>query len=688
MANSVYQYEQPRCPDKWNESERRFYNRLIQVLDDIYSKYGRIDEKMLSKKVITKIDNSAITTLENIAANIITAQKIVADTIEATYAHVMSLTAKYGSFDFATVKNLISDALVVEKGQGDYVHITNFAATYAQMVNATIANLCIKSSDGGYYELDVNEQGQVTTRLVAVSDEELLAGATMSGKPIVGTNISAETLDADTIAASLGLYNQITANLINVDSLVAREAFINALTSSKAFIDNLFVSDSAFIETLVTSKILGGNSLEIVAGKVEEAARVFRMEEFPGPTVVVEADDLLVKPSTGQQYQAVKTGDISFALDADGNLYYSYDGSGSLSMQGFDLYADGFALPVDESGEVGGAPYEWVLVEDLMLREAIAAQAAEMAEAVLALNRDIANIQDQIDGNITTWFEAYVPTNSNYPANEWITDDLKNQHLGDLFYVENDALEENGYCYRWQQTNGVYGWVLLEDSGVAKALAAAAAAQDTADSKRRVFFATPVPPYDAGDLWVQGSGGDIMRCATAKASGQSYAASDWVKASKYTDDTIANEALNKAIYDSATPPETAPAAGKLWLDRSVVPPVLRRWLGLSLLPDDLDGWETVNDTATIEAAQAALDAQQKQSETAIKELQTVVRIDTQGVHVGKAGNDNSEVLIENDRIRIVVRGKAYAAYAGDYMILGGDMELRRPASGGLAIGPV
>jgi hypothetical protein len=49
----------------------------------------------------------------------------------------------------------------------------------------------------------------------------------------------------------------------------------------------------------------------------------------------------------------------------------------------------------------------------------------------------------------------------------------------------------------------------------------------------------PTPPYDIGDLWVQGASGDIMRCQTPKATG-SYQVSDWVKASKYTDDTAVN----------------------------------------------------------------------------------------------------------------------------------------------------
>ena len=65
-------------------------------------------------------------------------------------------------------------------------------------------------------------------------------------------------------------------------------------------------------------------------------------------------------------------------------------------------------------------------------------------------------------------------------------------------------------------------------------------AQDTADSKRRVFVTTPVPPYDVGDLWTQGKSGDLMRCKVAKASG-AFVTTDWEKAVKYTDDSAVDD---------------------------------------------------------------------------------------------------------------------------------------------------
>ena len=147
----------------------------------------------------------------------------------------------------------------------------------------------------------------------------------------------------------------------------------------------------------------------------------------------------------------------------------------------------------------------------------------------------ISNLQAQIDGQIETWFDDYVPTTSNYPASEWTTETEKDKHLGDLFYIVDNA-EHGGEAYRWAKINNEYTWDYVEDTAVVKALADAAAAQDTADQKRRVFVSQPYPPYDVGDLWVGNSSSDLMRCQTSRQSGN-YNATDWIKAVKYTDDS-------------------------------------------------------------------------------------------------------------------------------------------------------
>lgn len=170
---------------------------------------------------------------------------------------------------------------------------------------------------------------------------------------------------------------------------------------------------------------------------------------------------------------------------------------------------------------------------------------SDFAQDVIDINNDIDDLQNQIDGNITTWFYGYVPTLLNAPASSWSTDTDKDNHLGDLFYDTS-----TGYAYRFMKENSTYSWAKITDSDVTEALRLAGEAQDTADHKRRVFVSTPVPPYDIGDLWAEGSSGDIKKCKTTKADGQSYSASDWELASKYTDDTAVT---NFASRFSVTP---------------------------------------------------------------------------------------------------------------------------------------
>lgn len=124
-----------------------------------------------------------------------------------------------------------------------------------------------------------------------------------------------------------------------------------------------------------------------------------------------------------------------------------------------------------------------------------------------------------------------------------------------------------GKSWRWvKEEDGTYKWTPIADSDAVKALQEAARAQDTADAKRRVFVVTPTTPYDVGDIWTQGEGGDIMRCIESRATGN-FESSDWDKASKYTDDTVANEAKERLAAmssDGTLSKEEKPAVRQQW----------------------------------------------------------------------------------------------------------------------------
>lgn len=209
---------------------------------------------------------------------------------------------------------------------------------------------------------------------------------------------------------------------------------------------------------------------------------------------------------------------------------------------------------LDESNAASEKYAENLLNQLFAYKRDTNAKLGDISSDLTAAVKKMGDLQNQIDDNITSWFYEGVPTASNAPAKDWTTDTAKKQHVGDLYYDK-----KTGLGYRWVADGSVYRWTLIRDTGVAKALADAAAAQSAADSKVRCFVSTPTPPYDRGDIWMQGDGGDILRCQTNRVSG-SYNAGDWVRASKYTDDTAANAAqntANQAKKDAAEAAKTA-----------------------------------------------------------------------------------------------------------------------------------
>lgn len=186
--------------------------------------------------------------------------------------------------------------------------------------------------------------------------------------------------------------------------------------------------------------------------------------------------------------------------------------------------------------------------------------AAETLENKNYINNTLPGILDgfknQIDGMIEMYFGNGIPTLSNEPAKDWNTNALKDNHLGDMYY-DNDS----GIGYRFSKDESTYKWIEVRDTGIASALEAASRAQDTADGKRRVFVATPTPPYDVGDLWTQGTSGDLMRCKFARASGN-YSSSDWERAVKYTDDSALTKFIND-VYNSTIENLTSQIDGKV-----------------------------------------------------------------------------------------------------------------------------
>mgnify|MGYP001224075416 CR=1 FL=1 len=176
----------------------------------------------------------------------------------------------------------------------------------------------------------------------------------------------------------------------------------------------------------------------------------------------------------------------------------------------------------------------------------------EQVNNLIKNSQVITDLQNQVDGAIETWFYDGVPTLKNAPASSWATDKEKDTHLGDLYYDN-----KTGKAYRFAKDGNTYKWTIITDTDIAKALSDASKAQETADGKMKVFSTQPIPPYQVGDIWVNATyptdgstyKNEVLRCQTAKGAGSQFVIGDWIKASKYTDDTVANAA--KAAAEKA-----------------------------------------------------------------------------------------------------------------------------------------
>lgn len=165
-------------------------------------------------------------------------------------------------------------------------------------------------------------------------------------------------------------------------------------------------------------------------------------------------------------------------------------------------------------------------------------------------------IKAQLDGQIEQHFYQIDPSplstapgsEDGIPNSGWTDSTMKENHLGDLYYNTTSGKVWRYVKISWRPKPGYapgtfYVWQELQDSELAQAIAIANEALELGKEKNRIFTSTPVPPYDVGDLWVQGATGDIMRCKTARESG-AFTSSDWEKASKYTDDSALKKFIN------------------------------------------------------------------------------------------------------------------------------------------------
>lgn len=250
------------------------------------------------------------------------------------------------------------------------------------------------------------------------------------------------------------------------------------------------------------------------------------------------------------RWNRIKDNDIVSALDAahraqvtaDGKMKVFYGETKPTNYQVGDMWVNAI-LEGKFNNDIARAvadnktsfnANDWVLAS--RYSEAIATIQKWTNEYETKFSNLVDEVKQQKDQSIVVWYYGYEPTIDNAPANTWNTDDLRSEHIGDIFY---DI--ENNHSYRWTGTT----WIQIKDADFDKAMKAAKAADDKAgaagdlaDSKRRIFYSdtTPTEPFNKGDLWIKQVGD--------KTETWVYNGTDWVK----SDDKALND-FKKAIND-------------------------------------------------------------------------------------------------------------------------------------------
>lgn len=215
----------------------------------------------------------------SLAADNIAAGSVSADSLAAVMADIIHAEVDVGEFALAEVKNLLANALVLQAGQAGSMSIVNLVVTQANMLNATVDNLIMPGTDGKYYQIIVGSNGALSTAEVDVTEEEIAAGQTASGKQIVATTINAEAINGSTVTAQQAVLNTVLTQALTAGKITAAEAMLASATvptlyatSIKALGDSIDISANQQIQLIVGSVAQAQGTADAAQSAAQSAA--------------------------------------------------------------------------------------------------------------------------------------------------------------------------------------------------------------------------------------------------------------------------------------------------------------------------------------------------------------------------------------------------------------------------------
>lgn len=547
-------------------------------------------DKIVANSITTEKLHANSITADKIASNSITTNKLQANSITTDKLQANSITADKISANSVTADKIASNSITSDKISA------NSIATNALQAGSVTADKIASNS----ITSDKLQANSVTTDKLqanSITTEKLQANSITTDK-LQANSITSDKIEANSIKSEHIQSNTITSNHIHAGTVTSEHIQAGSVESdhikANAIESIHIVAEAITSSHIQTGAITAGSGIiadgaignaqisKLDAGKIDAGTIDTSKVTIQGADghLRLKGNRMQVFQGTGNQAkERVSVGDVN----GDGTVY-------GLRVRG----ADGQTILLDENGVKSEGITDGAITNSKISEDAnIDGAKLNINSVISKINKDgtevingtkisvdgtnleaklstITNKQSQ-DSEKISQAQSQITANTNAIKlkldEQTYTSDKKDMTSKlekntseisamkgqialkvDQSDITNAKSELEGVMD--SKINSAKSEIKLTTDGISQKVSSVESttstlsgkvdtAQLTADSKAKVFTSTPTTPYSVGDLWVQGTSGDVMRCKTARSSG-SYTASDWEKASKYTDDTKAN----------------------------------------------------------------------------------------------------------------------------------------------------
>lgn len=213
---------------------------------------------------------SVVKTVEKTIAEDITADEVTTNVLKAALAEMMVAVIGVAKINYAQIVDLFADRVFTDSGIAGHYVMEKLQVKQAQIVDLMVSSFRMVDKEGHVHKITIDKDGNLHTERVADQDEMFANGKIPDGYSAVASELTVGNVSAG------NLYVAGAADIMKLTAkyLIADRGWITDLASNTALIENLTVSGSSFINKLLTSKIIGDSTLEVLLEKADKLLRL------------------------------------------------------------------------------------------------------------------------------------------------------------------------------------------------------------------------------------------------------------------------------------------------------------------------------------------------------------------------------------------------------------------------------